>query len=137
MDYNWLTDDDPLTHFIKPIECILGKVKEGENPYVQGYQSYEKDLVLREGVLSRTESTSVIDTGNDWDYSPIGKVQKNSSSDNIQEIPVSMKISIWRGPKTNLLHLQVWTLCRYLHARSSNCIMKYPHQFDPLFGSAI
>ena len=55
----WLTADEQLTRFSKSREQILGRVKGTESPYVQGPQSSEKDLVVREKVPSRTEMPSV------------------------------------------------------------------------------
>ena len=47
LDYEWLTDDDQLTHFRKAREQIVGGVKVSESPSFQGPQSSEEDLVVR------------------------------------------------------------------------------------------
>ena len=49
----WLTANDQLTRFIKSREKIVGRVKGAESPSVQGNQSSEKDIVLRERVTIR------------------------------------------------------------------------------------
>ena len=55
LDDEWLTADEQLTRFRKAREKILGRVKGIESPSVQGPQSSEEELVLRERVPSRTE----------------------------------------------------------------------------------
>ena len=50
-----MTADEQLTRFIKAREKIVGRVKGKESPYVQGPQSYEENLVVRERVPIRTE----------------------------------------------------------------------------------
>ena len=59
LDDGWFTADEQLTRFSKSREQIVGRVKGTESPSVQGPQYSEKDLVLRERVLSRTEIPSV------------------------------------------------------------------------------
>ena len=54
LDDEWLTADEQLTRFIKAREQIAGRVKLIELPSVQGPQSSEEGLVLRERVPSRT-----------------------------------------------------------------------------------
>ena len=90
LDYEWLTADDQLTRFSKAREQIVGKVKVIESPSVQGPQSSEEDLVVRERVPSRTEIPSVREPGINGKYEPISKAQNSGSSANIREIPVSM-----------------------------------------------
>ena len=53
-----MTANEQLTRFSKAREHIVGRVKGTESPSVQGYQSYEKDLVVRDMVSSRTEIPS-------------------------------------------------------------------------------
>ena len=55
----WLTVDEKSTSFSKAREKIIRRVKVSESPYVQGLQSSEEDLVVRERVPSRTEIPSV------------------------------------------------------------------------------
>ena len=55
LDNEWLTDVERLTSFIKDREKIVGRVKGSELPYVQGNQSSEEALVVREKVPSRNE----------------------------------------------------------------------------------
>ena len=59
LDDEWLTADEQLTHFSKSREQILGRVKGTESPSVQGPQSSQEDIVIRERVPSRTEIPSV------------------------------------------------------------------------------
>ena len=59
LDDEWLTADEQLTRFSKSREQIVGRVKGTESPSVQGPQSYEEELVVRERVPSRTEIPSV------------------------------------------------------------------------------
>ena len=55
LDDEWLTSDEQLTRFSKAREQILGRVKGIESSSVQGPQSSEEDLVVRERVPIRTE----------------------------------------------------------------------------------
>ena len=55
LDDEWLTADEQLTRFSKFIEQIVGRVKGTESPYVQGPQSSDEDLFVRERVPSRTD----------------------------------------------------------------------------------
>ena len=50
----------------------------------------EADLVLRDRVPIRTERPSVRELGTNGNHAPIGQVQNDVSSANIQEIPVPM-----------------------------------------------
>ena len=59
LDDEWLTADEQLTRLRKAIEQIVGRVKGTESPSVQGPQSSEGDLVVRERVPSMTETPSV------------------------------------------------------------------------------
>ena len=53
-------------------------------------RSTEEDLVVRERIPSRNDSTSVREPGTNGKHVPIGQAQNDGSSDNSQEIPVSM-----------------------------------------------
>ena len=55
LDDEWLTADEKLTRFSKAREKIVGRVKGTELPSVQGPQSSEEDLVVRERVPSRND----------------------------------------------------------------------------------
>ena len=59
LDDECLTAYEQLTHFSKAREQILGRVKGIESSYIQGPQSSEEDLVIRERVPSSTEIPSV------------------------------------------------------------------------------
>ena len=60
LDDEWLTADEHLTCFSKAREKIVGRVKGSYSSSVQGPQSSEEDLVVRERVTSSTERPSVI-----------------------------------------------------------------------------
>ena len=70
LDYEWLTADEQLTRFSKAREQIVGRVKGTESPYVQGPQSSEEDLVVRERYPSRTEIPSVRELGTNGNHAP-------------------------------------------------------------------
>ena len=59
MDDEWLTNNEKLTNFRKAREKNVGKVKGSDFPSVQGPQSYEEDLVVRDRVPSRNDRPSV------------------------------------------------------------------------------
>ena len=80
----WLTVDEKSTSFSKAREKIIRRVKVSESPYVQGLQSSEEDLVVRERVPIRTEMPSVRETGTNGNHSPIGQAQNGGSSANSQ-----------------------------------------------------
>ena len=88
--YEWLTADEQLTRFSKAREQIVGRVKGTESKYVQGPQSSEEYLVVRERVPSSTEIPSVRELGTNGNHAPIGQAQNSGSSANSREIPVSM-----------------------------------------------
>ena len=90
LDDEWLTADEQLTRFSKDREQIVGRVKGTESPSVQGPQSSEEDLVVRERVPSRTEIQPVREPGTNGNHVTIGQAQNGGSSANIREIPVSM-----------------------------------------------
>ena len=72
LDDEWLTADDQLTRFSKARDQIVGRVKGIESPSVQGPQSYEEDLVLRERVPRRNYRPSVREPGTNGNHAPIG-----------------------------------------------------------------
>ena len=82
MDDEWLTADEQLTRSRKTREQILGRFKGTESPSVQGPQSFEEDLVVRERVPSRTEITSVREPGTNGNHVPIGQAQNSGSRAN-------------------------------------------------------
>ena len=71
MDDDWLTANEKLTSFSKAREKIVGRSKGIESPYVQGPQSSEDDLFLRERVPISTDRPSVIEPGTDGNYAPV------------------------------------------------------------------
>ena len=58
---------------------------------MQGPQSSEEDLVVRERVPRSTEIPSVIEPGTNGNHAPIGQAQNGGSGANSQEILVSME----------------------------------------------
>ena len=82
LDDKWLTANEQLTRFSKAREKIVGMVKGTESPSVQGPQSSEEDLVVRERVPSRTEIPSVREPGINGNHEPIGQAQNGGSSGN-------------------------------------------------------
>ena len=84
-----MTDDEWLTRFSKSREQILGRVKGLYLPSIQGTQSFEKYLVLRERSPGRTKNPPVREPGTDGNQAPFGQAQNYGSSANSQEIPVS------------------------------------------------
>ena len=50
----------------------------------------DEDLVVRERVPIRTDRPSVREPGTNGNHAPIGQAQNDGSSDNTQEIPVSV-----------------------------------------------
>ena len=73
LDDEWLTAYEQSTRFSKDREQIVGRVKGTEQPYVQGPQSSEGDLVERERVPIRTERPSVREPGTNGIHDPIGQ----------------------------------------------------------------
>ena len=84
LDDGWLNADGQLTRFRKAREQIVGRVKGTKSPSVQGPQSSEEELVVRERVPSRTEIPSVREPGINGNHEPIGKAQNSGSSANSQ-----------------------------------------------------
>ena len=85
-----MTADEQLTHFRKSREQTVGGVKGTESPSVQGPQSSEEDLVVRERVTRITERTTVREPGTNGNFVSIFQAHNDGSSSNSQEIPVSM-----------------------------------------------
>ena len=73
MDDEWLTADEQLTRFSKAREKIVGRVKGTESPSVQGPQSYEEDLFVRERVPIRNGIPEVRVPGTNGNHAPIGQ----------------------------------------------------------------
>ena len=82
LDDEWLTADERVTRFRKDRDKIVGKVKVAESPSVQGLQSSEEDLVLRERVPRKTDRISVRKTGTNGNHDPTGQTQNDDSSEN-------------------------------------------------------
>ena len=107
LDDEWLTANDQLTHFSKSMEQIVGRIKGTELPSVQGPQSSDEELVVRERVPSRTEIPSVREPGTNGNHAPIGQhrtavlvlIAKKSRS--------QWTMRVQTGMKTNMLHLQL------------------------------
>ena len=59
LDDEWLTTNEQLTRFSKAREKIVGRFKGTESPYVQGPQSSEEDLFVKERYPSKTWIPSV------------------------------------------------------------------------------
>ena len=60
------------------------EVKRADFPYVQGSQSSEEEVVVRDRVLNRTERPSVREPGINGNHAPICQAWNNGSSDNSQ-----------------------------------------------------
>ena len=73
LDDEWLTANEQLTHFSKAREQIVWRVKGSESSSVQGPQSSEEDLVVRDRVPIRTERPSVREPGTNGNHAPIGQ----------------------------------------------------------------
>ena len=71
-DDEWLNTNEQLAYFSKSREQIMGRSKGSEFPSVQGPQSSEEDLVVRERVPSRTERPSVREPGTNGNHATIG-----------------------------------------------------------------
>ena len=94
LDDEWLTADEQLTRFSKSREQTVGRVKVTESPSVQGPQSSEEDLFVRERVTSSNERPSVIEPGTNGNHSPIGQAQNDGSSANSQNIMVQWTMCV-------------------------------------------
>ena len=91
VSWGWLTTNERLTHFIKAICQILGRLKGSEYPYIKGSQSSEEGLVVRERVPSRTMRPHVREPGTNDNHMTIFQSQNVSYSANRQEIPASIE----------------------------------------------
>ena len=67
-----MTRNERLTRFSKAREKIVGRVKGSESPSVQGPQSSEKNIVVRERFPRMTEMSSVREPGTDGNHAIIG-----------------------------------------------------------------
>ena len=79
-----LTADEQLTRFRKARGKFVGRIKGIELPSVQGPQSYEEDLVVRERFPSITERPSGREPGTNGNHAPIGQAQNGGFSANSQ-----------------------------------------------------
>ena len=132
-----MTADEKLTRFRKAREKIVGRFKGTESPSVQGHQSYEEDLVVRERVPSRTDIPSVREPGTNGNHAPIGQAQNGSSSYNIQETPVSMDNVCTDGNENQYVTSPSGeALGRNVNVRLSERIRNLPQQYHRGFGAA-
>ena len=136
LNYEWLTSDEQLTRFSKAREKIMGRVKVIEFLYVQGTQSSEEDLVVRERVPDSTEIPAVREPGTNGKHSPIGQAQNGGSSANSQEIPVSMEYVCPEGNKNQYVTSPSGeSLGRNVNVRRSKRIRNSPQRYNPGFGA--
>ena len=137
VDDEWLTADGQLTCFSKAREQIVGDFKGTESSSVQGPQSYEEDLVVKERVPSKTEKQSVIQPGTNGNHEPIGQAQNGGFSANRQEIPVSMDNVCQEGTEDQYItYTSGEDLGRNVDVRCSERIRNSPQRYDPGFGAA-
>ena len=133
----WLTEEEQLTRFSKAREKIVGRTKGSESTFVQGPQSSEEDLVVRERVPISIQRTSVIETGTNCNHAPIGQEQNGGSSDR-QEILVSIDNVRPQGNEEQYVTSSNGkALGINVHVRRSERIRNYPQQYNPRFGAAI
>ena len=136
LDDEWLTVDDQLPRFSKAREQFVGRVKGTESPSVQGPQSSEEDLVVRERVPSKTDMPSVREPGTNGNHTTIGQAQNGGSSANIQEILVSMDNVCPEGNENQYVTSPSGeALGRNVNVRRSERIRNYPQRYNPGFGS--
>ena len=68
---------------------------------------------------------------------PIGQLQNYSSSDNNQEIPVSVEsVRPEETVSKSVISPSGEALVSYVHVRRSKCIRKSPQRYYPVFGAA-
>ena len=135
LDDEWLTADEQLTRFSKAREKIVGRVKRTESPSVQGPQSPEEDLVVRERLPSRTERPSVREPGTNGNHAPIGQAQNSGSSANSPEIPVSMDNVCPDGNENQYVTSPSGeALGRTVNVRRSERIRNSPQRYNPGLG---
>ena len=138
LDDEWLTANEQLTRFRKSREKIVGRVKGIELPSIQGPQSFEEYLIVRERVPSRTDIPSVIEPGTNENHEPIDQAQNSGSSDNSQEIPVSMDNVCPDGNENQYVTSPSGeALVRNVNVRRSKRIRNSPQRYNPGFGAAI
>ena len=130
-----MTADEQLTRFSKAREEIVGRVKGKESPYVQGPQSSEEYLFLREIVPSSNERPSVREPGTNWNHEPIGQAQNDGSSDS-QEIRLSMDNVRPEGTEYKYItSINGEALGRNFHVRRSERIRNSPQRYNPGCGA--
>ena len=134
----WLTANERLTNFRKYRERIVGRVKGAEYPSVQGYQSSEEDIFVRERLPRSSYRPSVREPGTNGNHAPIYQSQNYGSSYNSPEIPVLMENVRPKGTEYQYVTFPSGgTLRRNVHVRCSKLIRKYPQRYNPGFGAAI
>ena len=132
----WLSVDEQLTCFSKAREQMVGRFKVTEQPSVQGPQSSEEDLVVRQRVPSSTEITSVRKPDTNGNHAPIGQAQNGCSSANSQKIPVSIDNVCPEGTKDQYVtSLNEEALGRNFNVRRYERIRNSPQRYNPLFGA--
>ena len=126
-----------MQRFSKYRQKTLWSVKRVELPYFQGTQSSEEDLVVRDRVLRINERIPVREPVTDGKHAPIGQAQNNGSSDNRQEIQVSIDNVRTEGTEDqSVISPSEEALGRNFHVRISKPIRKCLLQYDPGFGAA-
>ena len=106
-------------------------------PSVQGPQYSEEDLVVRERVPIRTEIPSVREPGTNGNHAPIGQAQNSGSSDNSQEITVSMENVCPKGIEDQYVTSPSGeTSGRNVIVRRSKRIRSSPQRYNSGFGAA-
>ena len=132
-----MPDEEQLTHFSKAREQIVGRVKGTELPSVQGPQSSEEDLIVRERVPRSTKMPSVREPGTNGNHAHIGQAQNGGSSVNSREIPVSMDNVCPDGNENQYVKSPSGeALVRNVNVRRSERIRNFPQRFNPGFGAA-
>ena len=117
VSYGWLTTDERLTHFIKAIYQILGRLKRSEYPSIKGPQSSEEGLVVREKYqvgLRGHKSENLVQMITMWPFvnhitSVTVKIDK--------KYPPQLTIWILSGLNTNMLKIQEESLWRGIYMR--------------------
>ena len=126
VSYGWLTTDERLTHFIKAIYQILGRLKRSEYPSIKGPQSSEEGLVVREKVPSRTERPQVREPGTNDNHVTVCQSHNISYSENRQEIPASIdNMNLEWTEYQYVKNSRGKSLERNLHERNCDCDKKH------------
>ena len=126
-----MTAYEQLTCFSKAREKIILRVKGSESPSVQGTQSYEEDLVVRDRVPSRTDRQSVRKPVTNGNHAPTGQAQNDVSSDS-KKNPVSMENVRPEGTKDqSITSPNGEALGRNVHVRRSKRIRNSPQRYNP------